>query len=157
MKRVLHARRNRPVFLIDIAVPRNIEPEVNQLDNVFLYDIDDLQSVVERNLAGRVSAAEEASRIIDEEIDKLEQRLKVREVAPLIVSLQGQLERVRAGEVERLRGKLGALTPQQEEALESLTRGIINKVAHGAIAELRRSPEESIDLIKRVFRLPEEK
>ncbi|MBY0374728.1 MAG: glutamyl-tRNA reductase, partial [Bryobacteraceae bacterium] len=90
-------------------------------------------------------------------IDKLEQRLKAREVAPLIVSLQTQLERVRAAEVERLRGKLGALTPQQEEALESLTRGIINKVAHGAIAELRRSPEESIDLVKRVFRLPEEK
>ena len=157
MRRVLHARRNRPVFLIDIAVPRNIEPEVNELDNVFLYDIDDLQAVVERNLAGRVSAAEEAAKIIEEEIDKLEQRLKAREVAPLIVSLQTQLERVRAAEVERLRGKLGALTPQQEEALESLTRGIINKVAHGAIAELRRSPEESIDLVKRVFRLPEEK
>ena len=157
MRRVLHARRNRPVFLIDIAVPRNIEPAVNELDNVFLYDIDDLQSVVERNLAGRVSAAEEASRIIDEEVDKLEQRLKGREVAPLIVNLQTQLERVRAGEIERLRSKLGPLSPQQEETLEALTRGIINKIAHGAIAEIRRNPNDSIDLVKRVFRLTEEK
>lgn len=156
MRRVLQARRNRPVFLIDIAVPRNIEPAVNKLDNVFLYDIDDLQAVVERNLAGRASAAEEASRIIEEEVEKLEQRLKVREVAPTIVSLQGQLERIRAGELERLRSKMGPLTPQQEEALEALTRGIINKVAHGAIAELRRHPNESIDLVRRVFRLPED-
>lgn len=162
MRRVLRARRNRPMFLIDIAVPRNIEPSVNRVDNVFLYDIDDLQKVVERNLAGRVSAAEEAERIITEEVGKLEARLRGREAAPHIVSLQAQLERLRAGEVERLRAKLGPITPQQEETIEALTRGIINKIAHGAIAELRRSsaaelpPREGdqiVETIRRAFRL----
>ena len=162
MRRVLRARRNRPMFVIDIAVPRNVEPSVNRVDNIFLYDIDDLQQVVERNLAGRVSAAQEAERIIGEEVEKLEARLRGREAAPHIVSLQGQLERVRAGEMERLRGKLAPLTPQQEEALEALTRGIVNKIAHGAIAELRRSaaadtaPREAdqiVEVIRRAFRL----
>lgn len=162
MRQVIQARRNRPVFLIDIAVPRNVEPAVNGLDNVFLYDIDDLQQVVERNLAGRISAAEDAERIIAEEVGKLEGRLRSREAAPQIVSLQSQLERIRAGEVERARGRLGPLTPQQEEALEALTRGIINKIAHGAIAEIRRSSggeaadaEMMAEAVRRIFRLEE--
>jgi glutamyl-tRNA reductase len=164
MRRVVRARRNRPMFLIDIAVPRNVEPAVNGIDNIFLYDIDDLQQVVERNLAGRVSAAQEAERIIGEEVDKLEARLRTREAAPHIVSLQTQLERIRAGEVERLRSKLMGLTPAQEETIEALTRGIVNKIAHGAIAELRRSatgdtsPREAdqiVETIRRAFRLEE--
>jgi glutamyl-tRNA reductase len=162
MRQVIQARRNRPVFLIDIAVPRNVEPAVNGLDNVFLYDIDDLQQVVERNLAGRISAAEDAERIISEEVGKLEGRLRGREAAPQIVSLQAQLERIRAGEVERLRSRLGALTGPQEEALEALTRGIINKIAHGAIAEIRRSSageaaegELIAEAVRRIFRLEE--
>jgi glutamyl-tRNA reductase len=162
MRRVVRARRNRPMFLIDIAVPRNIEPSVNKIDNIFLYDIDDLQQVVERNLAGRVSAAQEAERIIGEEVEKLEARLRGREAAPHIVSLQAQLERVRAAEMERVRPKLAPLTPQQEEAVEALTRGIINKIAHGAIAELRRSasaetpPREAdaiVEVLRRAFRV----
>lgn len=164
MRRVVRARRNRPMFVIDIAVPRNVEPSVNQIDNIFLYDIDDLQQVVERNQAGRVSAAQEAERIIGEEVEKLEARLRGREAAPHIVSLQAQLERVRAGEMERLRAKLAPLTQQQEEAVEALTRGIVNKIAHGAIAELRRSaagetaPREAdqiVEVIRRAFRLEE--
>jgi glutamyl-tRNA reductase len=158
MKRIVGARRNRPMFLIDIAVPRNIEPAVNELDNVFLYDIDDLQKVVERNLRGRMDEAAEADKIVTEEVDRLETWLRARQAGPVIATLQEQLERVRAGELERVRGKLGALTPQQEEALETLTRGIINKIAHGPIAELRReagAPEGSpvIDMIRRMFRL----
>jgi len=158
LQRSLRARRNKPIFLIDIAVPRNIDPAVNQLDNVFLYDIDDLQHVVERNLAGRQSAAQKAERIVEEEVSRLEERLKVREVAPLIVALQGNLERIRAAEWERVRAKLGPLTPEQEEAIEGLTRSIVKKIAHGPIAELRRQVgvEESqpvMETIKRIFRL----
>ena len=89
MKKVIEARRNRPMFLIDIAVPRNIEPSVNKLDNVFLYDIDDLQKVVETNLDGRMHSAEEAEAIIREEVDRMMARLKTREVVPTIVSLAG--------------------------------------------------------------------
>jgi glutamyl-tRNA reductase len=158
MRAVMKARRNKPVFIVDIAVPRNVEPAVNEIDNVFLYDIDDLQKVVERNLRGRAEAAEKAARIIEEEIQWVESRMREREVSPAIVSLHGRLEEVRASELERYRSKLGPLTPAQEEALEALTRGIINKIAHGAIAELRRQgaqgdPSVAIDTIRRIFRL----
>lgn len=158
MRKVIEARRNRPMFLIDIAVPRNIEPSVNQLDNVFLYDIDDLQRVVDQNVTGRVKIAEEAEEIIAEEVERMMSRLKEREIAPMIVSLQEQLEQVRSGEVERMRGRLGKLTPQQEEAIVALTRGIVNKIAHGPISELRKQASHPdgahfANVIRRVFRL----
>jgi glutamyl-tRNA reductase len=158
MKKAIGARRNRPMFLIDIAVPRNIEPSVNKLDNVFLYDIDDLQKVVDSNLEGRMHSAEEAEAIIREEVERMMARLKAREVVPTIVSLQEQLEKLRAGELARMRGKFGALTPEQEEALIALTKGIINKIAHGPISELRRYANEPdghhfVRAIRKVFRL----
>jgi glutamyl-tRNA reductase len=158
MQQVISARRNRPVFLIDIAVPRNIDPAVNQLDNVYLYDIDDLQEVVNSNLRERQKEARRAEELVEEEVGRLMQRLNAQAVAPTIVSLQEQLEQIRRAEIERLRGKLGSLTPQQQEALEALTRGIVNKIAHGPISELRRragDPEgiHVIDAIRRVFHL----
>jgi glutamyl-tRNA reductase len=160
MQRVISARRNRPMFLIDIAVPRNIEPSVNKVDNVFLYDIDDLQEVVNANLRERIKEAERAEELVAQEVERMMARIKVQEVAPTIVSLQEQLEQIRAAEIERLRRKLGALTPDQEEALESLTRGIVNKIAHGPISELRRQagrPDglQIIHAIRQVFHLKE--
>ena len=160
MKKVLDARRNKPMFLIDIAVPRNIEPSVNELDNVFLYDIDDLQKVVATNLAGRQQSAEDAEAIIREEVDRMVARLKTREVVPTIVGLQEQLENMRSTELLRMRGKFGTLTPEQEQALEALTKSIINKVAHGPISELRRHANEPdghhfVAAIRKVFRLGE--
>ena len=158
MRRVIEARKNRPMFLIDIAVPRNIEPAVNEIDNVFLYDIDDLQRVVDSNVGERNKRAEHAEKIVTEEVERTLSRLRAREVVPTIVSLQDQLEQLRLGEVARVRGKLGALTPQQEEALETLTRGLIAKIAHGPISELRKlagQPEglPIIDAIRKAFRL----
>jgi len=158
VRRAVEARRNRPVFLIDIAVPRNIEPAVNELDNVFLYDIDDFQDVVDENLRGRLKEAEEAEGIVEEEVRGMVARLKIREVAPTIVSLQQQLEEIRAGELERCQAKLASLSPEQREAVEALTRGLINKIAHGPISELRRQASEPngvecIEIIRRVFRL----
>jgi glutamyl-tRNA reductase len=158
MKVVTGSRKNRPMFLIDIAVPRNIDPEVNDLDNMFLYDIDDMQRVVERNLEGRRKVAEQAEEIIAEEVERMVSRLKAREIAPTIVSLQEQLEQLRIAEIERVRGKLGALTAQQEEAVEALTRGIVKKIAHGPISELRKqasAPEghHFVSIIRKVFRL----
>jgi glutamyl-tRNA reductase len=137
MQRVIAARRNKPMFLIDIAVPRNIEPSVNDIDNIFLYDIDDLQEVVNANLRERMKEAEHAETLVAEEVDRMMARLKVAEVTPTIVGLQEQLEQIRAGEIEKVRRKFGPFTAQQEEALEMLTRGIINKIAHGPISELR--------------------
>ena len=158
MQRVIEARKNRPVFLIDIAVPRNIEPSVNEVANVFLYDIDDLQRVVEANAGERRKRAEHAEQIIEAEVERMIARLKAREVAPTIVSLQEQLEQMRLAEVARVRGKLGPLTPEQEEAIEALTRGLIAKIAHGPITELRRQaaqPEgvQVIESIRKLFRL----
>ncbi len=158
MRKIIDARKNRPMFLIDIAVPRNIEPAVNDLANVFLYDIDDLQKVVDNNLRGRLDEAAEADKIVMEEVDRLEAYMRGREVVPMIVSLQTQLESVRAGEVERMRSRLGPLTQQQEDALEALTRGIINKIAHGPISELRKNAGNPggvpvLDAIRKIFRL----
>ena len=158
MQHVIGVRRNRPMFLIDIAVPRNIEPAVNEVDNVFLYDIDDLQGVVNANLREREREAEHAEGIVAEEVQRLLARLKAQEIAPAIVSLREQLEEIRLGEIERMRGKLGLLTPQQEEAIDALTRGIVNKIAHGPVSELRKQaadPEGThvVDAIRRVFHL----
>ena len=160
MRGVIGRRRNRPMFLIDIAVPRNIEPSVNEFDNVFLYDIDDLEKVVSTNMQGRIEVAAQAEDIIREEVERMMARLKTRQVAPTIVSLQDQLEQTRAAEIERMRAKLGKLTPQQEEAIEAITRGIINKIAHGPISELRRQASEPggahlVNIIRKLFRLEE--
>jgi glutamyl-tRNA reductase len=137
MQRVIAARRNKPMFVIDIAVPRNVEPSVNEIDNIFLYDIDDLQEVVNSNIRERMKEADHAETLVKEEVERMMARLKVAEVTPTIVSLQEQLEQIRAGEVDRARRKYGPFTPEVEQALEALTRGIINKVAHGPISELR--------------------
>ncbi len=158
VQRVISARRNKPMFLIDIAVPRNIEPAVNDLDNVFLYDIDDLQEVVNANLRERLKEADHAEEIVAQEVEHMMARLNVQSVTPTIVSLQEELERIRAGEIERMRRKYGPLTPQQEEAWEALTRGIMNKVAHGPISELRNHAgrpdgEPVIDAIRKIFHL----
>ena len=160
MREVISRRRNRPMFLIDIAVPRNVEPAVNELEGVFVYDIDDLDRVVKSNLQTRRNIAEQAEEIIDEEVQRMVLRLKTREVAPTIVDLQEQLERVRIGEIERVRGRLGPLSPQQEEALEAITRGIVNKIAHTPITELRRKADDPegvalMSMIRKLFRLGE--
>jgi glutamyl-tRNA reductase len=158
MARVIAARRNRPMFLIDIAVPRNIDPAINDLDNVFLYDIDDLQEVVNANLRERMKEAEHAESLVAGEVEHMLARLKVAEVAPIIVGLQEQLEQIRAGEIEKVRRKYGPFTPEQEQAIQALTHGIINKIAHGPISELRHhagNPEGAsvVAAIRKAFHL----
>jgi len=160
MKRAMAARRNRSMFLIDIAVPRNVEPAVNDLESVYLYDIDDLGRAVEQNLAARQKEAGEAERLIEEEVRRLIDRLKVREIAPTIVSLQQHLESMAQGELEKVRPKLGEMTPQQQQAIDAYTRGLLNKIAHAPLTELRRAAsapegESVIALIRRLFRLDE--
>jgi glutamyl-tRNA reductase len=160
MQRVISARRNKPMFLIDIAVPRNIEPSVNEIDNIFLYDIDDLQEVVNANLRERAKEADHAESMVAEEVDRMMARLKVAEVTPVIVGLQEQLEQIRAAEIDKTRRKYGPFTPEQEQAMEALTRGIINKIAHGPISELRNhagKPEGAhvVAAIRKAFHLQE--
>ncbi len=158
MQRVISARRNKPMFLIDIAVPRNIEPAINEIDNVFLYDIDDLQEVVNANLRERMKEADHAELLVAEEVERMMARLMVAEVTPIIVGLQEQLEQIRMAEMEKTRRKYGPFTPQQEQAMEALTRGLINKIAHGPISELRNhagQPESAhvVAAIRKAFHI----
>ena len=160
MQRVIAARRNKPMFLIDIAVPRNIEPTVNDVDNVYLYDIDDLQEVVNSNLRERMKEAEHAEALVKEEVDRMLARLKVAEVTPTIVGLQEQLEQIRAAELDKLRRRHGPLPQELEQAIEAMTRGMMNKVAHGPISELRNhagQPEGAhvVAAIRKAFHLPD--
>jgi glutamyl-tRNA reductase len=163
VRRAIESRKNQPMFLIDIAVPRNIDPAVNSLEHAFLYDIDDLQRLAERNRQARIEVAHQAESIVAEEVARLEARLRERDVTPTIVNLQEQLEAIRKDVVGRYRARLGLLTAEQEQALEALTRGIVNKIAHGPISEMRRhaasNPVEEnrdtelITAVRRIFRL----
>ena len=162
MQRVIGQRRNKPMFLIDIAVPRNIEPSVHEIEGVFLYDVDDLAGVVNANLKERAKQAEQAEAIVAEEVELMMARLRVEEVAPTIVSLQEQLEEIRAAEVARAVRRMAGLTPEQQQQmaalLEGTTRSIVNKIAHGPISELRRNANDpegdsAIEVIRKVFHL----
>ncbi len=153
-KQILSRRRNQPMFFVDIAVPRDIDPELNKVDNAFVYDIDDLQEVIQSNLKEREAEARLGEQIVEQEVDIFLARLRSLEVVPTIVSLQGHLEEIRRGEIDRQRGKLGALTPEQEAAVEQITRGIINKVAHQPIAQLKAGQGLGmVDAVRRLFNL----
>jgi glutamyl-tRNA reductase len=158
-EKFLHRRRNKPMFFIDIAVPRDVDPAVNDLDGIFVYDIDDLQSVVTSNLADRAGEARRAEALIEEEVERFLARLQTADVVPTIVSLQEHLETIRQAEIDRVRGRLGALSPEQEMAVETLSRGIINKIMHTPIVTLktaaREGPEATtvVDVVRRLFNL----
>jgi glutamyl-tRNA reductase len=157
-ERFMARRRNRPMFFIDIAVPRDVDPELNKLDGIFLYDIDDLQQVVSSHVADRHREAQQAEQIVEVEVDRFLAQLRTADVVPTIVSLQEHLENIRQAEIDRVRGRLGALTPEQELALEAMTRGIINKIMHTPITTLKsaaRGQEATtvIDLVRRIFNL----
>ena len=157
-QRVIQLRKNRPVFIIDIAVPRDVDPQVNDLDNIFLYDIDDLQHVVDANLKQRRREAQIAEAIVQEEVQSFIKQARGLDVAPAIVSLRKHWEVIRREELSRTRKKLGALNEQQEAALEQLTRGLLNKILHGPIAEIKSlgqdpAAEQKIATIKRMLGL----
>ena len=103
------------MFFIDIAVPRDVDPAMNGLDGIFVYDIDDLQQAVSTNVADRRKEAERAEAIIESEVSRFQARLQTLEVVPTIVSLQDHLETIRQAEIDRVRGRLGALSPEAEE------------------------------------------
>lgn len=135
---VIAARRNKPIFLVDIAVPRDVDPQINDLDNMFVYDIDDLQQVAEANRKHRRHEAERAEDIVEAEVERILQRLRARRASPTIVSLNRHFERIRTGELERYRSKLRTLPPEQRNVVEALSRGIVNKIAHHPIQEVKR-------------------
>jgi glutamyl-tRNA reductase len=158
----LSRRKNRPMFFIDIAVPRDVSPDMAKLDGIFTYDIDDLQQAVSSHVADRRKEAERAEAIIASEVENFKNRFEARihtlDVVPTIVSLQDHLETIRQAEIDRVRGRLGKLSPEQEVAVEALTRGIINKVMHTPITTLKTAAQESevttiVDVVRRLFNL----
>jgi glutamyl-tRNA reductase len=160
----LARRKNRPMFFIDIAVPRDVAPEMGKLDGIFTYDIDDLQQAVSSHVADRRKEAERAEAIITSEVEnfkaRFEARLHTLDVVPTIVSLQDHLETIRQAEIDRVRGRLGPLSPEQEMAVEALTRGIISKVMHTPITTLKTAAREAeattvIEVVRRLFNLRE--
>jgi glutamyl-tRNA reductase len=156
----LSKRRNRPMFFIDIAVPRDVDPDMNKLDGIFVYDIDDLQQAVSSHVADRRKEAERAEAIVTSEVERFHARLQTLDVVPTIVSLQDHLETIRQAEIDRVRVRLGPLSPDQEMAVEALTRGIVNKIMHTPISTLKtaaRDPQATtvVDLVRRLFNLQE--
>jgi len=156
----LSRRKNRPMFFIDIAVPRDVDPEMNKLDGIFVYDIDDLQQAVSSHVADRKKEAERAAAIIENEVERFQARLQTLDVVPTIVSLQDHLETIRQAEIDRVRGRLGALSPEQELAIDTLTHGIVNKIMHTPISTLKTAARESeattvVDIVRRLFNLQE--
>src|SRR5467141_3796822 len=156
----LSRRKNRPMFFIDIAVPRDVDPAMNKLDGIFVYDIDDLQQAVASPVADRRKEAERAEAIVTVEVERFQARIPTIDVVPTIVSLQDHLETIRQAEIDRVRGRLGHMTPEQEIAVEALTRGIINKVMHTPISTLKSAAREAeattvIEVVRRLFNLRE--
>ncbi|HTZ59445.1 MAG TPA: glutamyl-tRNA reductase [Acidobacteriaceae bacterium] len=133
----LQQRRGRPMFFIDIAVPRDVDPEINRLDGIFLYDIDDLQSVAGSHMKERSKEAELAEAMILAEVDKYQQRLHSLNVGPEISRFHQAAEQIRLGELRRIAGRLQGLSSEQQAAVEALTRGLVNKFLHRPVQAIK--------------------
>ncbi len=143
VERRLQSRRSRPLFFIDIGVPRDVEPGVNELDAVFCYDIDDLKQVVEANVRERLRDAQKAEGLVEREVARFLARARDLEVIPTIVSLRERLEAIRRGEVEKAYAMLPHADVQTRKAIEGMSHSIVNKILHTPIVTLReRSQDE---------------
>jgi glutamyl-tRNA reductase len=152
------ARRHRPLFLIDIAVPRDIDPTVRELRAVFLYDLDDLKAVADANLRERQREAGEAEAMVEEAVRGYLDWQRSRDVVPVLVELRQRAEQIRRAELERARKRLGPLTPQQEEAIEHLTNAIVQKLLHAPSVQLRElagdgHPAADLSFLRRLLGL----
>jgi len=162
VKQVLKQRKNKPMFFIDIAVPRDIDPDVNQLDNVYLYDIDDLKEVVEENMAQRQEEAGKARAVVGAETVTFSNWLKSLELQPTIVDLVDRGEEIALRELGKTLKKIGPVDEKTRSALETLVLSVGRKALHEPICFLKRrtqeegSAERFIDLARRMFNLDDE-
>jgi glutamyl-tRNA reductase len=139
----MHRRRNRPMFFIDIAVPRDVDPAMNKIEGIFVYDIDDLQQVAASHIAERKTQAGGAEALVEAEVERFHQRRRAVNVAPAIVTLQRQAEEIRVNELKRMHAKLGNFTEEQLAAVEALTRGLVNKFLHPPMQALKQAAREN--------------
>ena len=143
----LERRRNRPMFFIDIAVPRDVDPGLNEVDGCFVYDIDDLQQAAASNLASRSKEAAAAEAIVSREVERYHARLNTLDAVPVIRALQEQGEAVRQAELARSVTKLGSLTAAQQEAIEAMTRSLTAKLLHTPMTALRSAAGEGDEVL----------
>jgi glutamyl-tRNA reductase len=141
-ERIRHERKGRPIFMIDIAVPRDIDPTVREVAGVFLYDIDDLEQVVAHNLKERQAAAQEAAKLIAEEVTTFRKKLAAERLVPTIVAVRERLEEIRRQEMERYRAESGPLDAATEMAIEALTSRIVQRVSNQVARELKETQEQ---------------
>src|ERR1051326_4734333 len=158
-RKALERRRNRPTCFIDISVPRNIEPAVSKIPNVFLFDIDDLESVITSNIREREREAERAELIVQSEVMQFQQKLRLLDLGPSIGALRENMQNIAREELTRQRKRLGPLTQDQEAAIELLLMSTVNKISHPILNQMRRfyetSEPEAVELPKDPFGLEE--
>ncbi len=157
---VIRIRKNRPMFFIDMAVPRDIDPDANQIDNVYVYDIDDLNNVIETNLEERQREALKAEEIVAEEVRSFRRWLDAQQVTPTIITLRRKYEEVKNAEVAKAVSALGTDDPKMKKVVESLASSLLNKILHAPIASLKRDVDgknqaDLVTAVREIFNLPE--
>ncbi len=160
IKEAMKSRRNRSLFFIDIAVPRDIDPDINRINNAYVYDIDDLKGIVDENIEDRNREAVKAQRIIDEAVIGFRKWYDTLEVVPTIVSLRGKVESMARRELEKTLGTLSHLCEADKRAIERMTGALVNKILHEPTDFLKRegchgSKSASLDLTRKLFKLEE--
>ncbi len=162
VSRALKERRNKPIFMIDISNPRNIDPEVDKIDNVYLYDIDDLQSKVNVNTEGRAKEAEKAEEIVTQEVETYLQWERALDAVPTIVDLREKVEDVRKHELEKTLGSLNGISEDQKRAVDLMSQSIVNKLLHAPLVILKQAAsnpgngDNTIAIARRLFNLDKE-
>ncbi len=161
VEQAMRSRRGRPLFIIDIAVPRDVEPGAGLLDQVFLYNIDDLQAIVQENLAKRGSELAEAERIVTEEVDRFTAWLQSRKVIPTVVALRQRFDAIRQAELRRLEPRLAALPPDARARVDEITHLIVEKLLLAPTEQLKSAGDDDTlvtyaDAVERLFELSSE-
>ena len=150
VKPVMRERRNKPLFFIDIAVPRDLDQDINDLDNVYLYDIDDLNNVVEMNRAERDKEAVKAERIVAEETLKFSHWLDGMEVNPTIVDLRKMADEICRVELEKTMGRLKNVSPNEQKSIEKMASAIVSKMLHNPLQYLKANNNQCVDRRERI-------
>jgi glutamyl-tRNA reductase len=148
-------RRGRPMFFIDIAVPRDVDPAMSRLEGVFVYDIDDLQAVAAQHALSRSGEAQKAESIIESEVASFQRKREALEITPTLLTVRESLESLRRSELDRSRTRLAGLSEEQRAAVDAMTRDLLNKVAHGPMQVLKTAAQDndvaSVEAIRRAF------
>jgi glutamyl-tRNA reductase len=161
VERAMRKRKGRPIFFVDIAVPRDIDPAVNEIEGCYLYDVDDLERVVEESVAGRRTEAVRAEAIVADEAERFRDWQLSLDVVPAIASLRALAESIREDELARAEGRLGSLSPSQRRAVEALTAQIVNKLLHLPTVRMKEAAAAAdgvlyADAIRHLFALEDE-